>query len=327
MTDDSHGMVTAEPVLSTTIVFGLAAATAVIRLSWAVPRSMLVRSEPSDSPRLAKTTATLAAAAADAAELSEEPLLYVTVVPDGAAAWMPASGVTVPLELTPALPPPSVCGLVEASAPMTAIDVSEEDSGRMLPEFFSSTVPSSASCVASFWLVEFVAVADGDPLGAAQRHVLADRGDQVRELLADGPAGAGIARRFQPLDVIAIGKHQCGHRLDEALEDLVARHEISLAVDLDDGARAAVRDRAHQALGGDPAGLLRGGGQALLAQPVHGLLEIARDLAQRPLAIHHAGAGLLAQFLDERSGDLSHDSLSPIRMRRYAGHEGWRGGS
>src|SRR6202451_4140377 len=75
--DDSHGTVTGEPVLSTTIVFGLAAATEVIRLSWVVPRSMLVRSEPSDSPRLAKTTATLAAAAADAAELSEEPSLEV----------------------------------------------------------------------------------------------------------------------------------------------------------------------------------------------------------------------------------------------------------
>ena len=70
----------------------------------------------------------------------------MTVVPLGAAAWMPCSGVTVPLEFTPALPPPSVCGLVEASAPMTAIDLSDGVSGRTLPEFFSSTVPSSASC-------------------------------------------------------------------------------------------------------------------------------------------------------------------------------------
>ena len=43
----AHGMVTAEPVLSTTIVLGLAAATALIRLSSVAPRSMLVRSEPS----------------------------------------------------------------------------------------------------------------------------------------------------------------------------------------------------------------------------------------------------------------------------------------
>ena len=75
LTDDSHGMTTAEPVLSTTIVFGLAAATAEISASCVLPRSMLVRSLPSDSLRLANTTATLAAAAADAAELSDEPLL------------------------------------------------------------------------------------------------------------------------------------------------------------------------------------------------------------------------------------------------------------
>ena len=57
-------MVTAEPVFSTTIVFGLAAATAEIRLSSVLPRSMLVRSLPSDSSRLTNTTATLDEAAA-----------------------------------------------------------------------------------------------------------------------------------------------------------------------------------------------------------------------------------------------------------------------
>ena len=88
----------------------------------------------------------------------------MTVVPLGAAAWMPCSGLTVPLEFTPALPPPAVCGLLEASAPMTAIELSDEVSGRTLPEFFSSTVPSSASWVASAWSVEFVATADGDPV-------------------------------------------------------------------------------------------------------------------------------------------------------------------
>ena len=63
---------------------------------------------------------------------------------------MPCSGVTVPLEFTPALPPPAVCGLVDASAPMTAIEPSLAAlSGSTLPLFFSSTVPSSAICSAS----------------------------------------------------------------------------------------------------------------------------------------------------------------------------------
>src|SRR5277367_1639211 len=48
-TEDSHGIVTAEPVFSTTIVCGFAAATAEISESSALPRSMLVRSLPSDS--------------------------------------------------------------------------------------------------------------------------------------------------------------------------------------------------------------------------------------------------------------------------------------
>ena len=68
-------MVTAEPVFSTTTVFGLAAATAEISELSALDRSMLVRSLPSASSLLTNTTATLEEAASAAAELSEEPSL------------------------------------------------------------------------------------------------------------------------------------------------------------------------------------------------------------------------------------------------------------
>src|SRR5882757_4734608 len=78
---------------------------------------------------------------------------------------MPCSGVTVPLDDTPALPPPAVSGLDEASAPMTAIDESDDDSGSTPPLFFSSTAPSSASCSASATCAELVAVSAGDPAG------------------------------------------------------------------------------------------------------------------------------------------------------------------
>ena len=74
-TEDSHGMVTAEPVFSTTIVCGFAAATAEISELSALGRSMLLRSLPSDSSLLTNTTATLDEAASAAAELSEEPSL------------------------------------------------------------------------------------------------------------------------------------------------------------------------------------------------------------------------------------------------------------
>src|ERR1035441_7709211 len=74
-TDDSHGMVTADPVFSTTMVCGLAAATAEISEFSALDRSMVDRSLPSDSLLPANTTATLDEAASAAAELSEEPSL------------------------------------------------------------------------------------------------------------------------------------------------------------------------------------------------------------------------------------------------------------
>src|ERR1700761_2977982 len=74
-TEDSHGMVTADPVFSTTTVCGLAAATAATRLFCAPDRSIEDRSLPSDSSLETNTTATDAAAAADAAELVDEPSL------------------------------------------------------------------------------------------------------------------------------------------------------------------------------------------------------------------------------------------------------------
>ena len=67
-----------------------------------------------------------------------------------------------------------------------------------------------------------------------------------------------------------------------------------------------LRGDADQALGGDAAGLLGGLRQALLAQPVDGLLDVALGLGQRGLAVHHAGAGLVAQLLHHGCGDGGH---------------------
>src|SRR5205807_3777289 len=57
---------------------------------------------------------------------------------------------------------------------------------------------------------------------------------------------------------------------------------------------------------------------ALLAQPVDRGLDIAAAVAQRALAVHHPGAGLVAQFLDQRRRHLGHRNiLSYALMRRY----------
>ena len=63
----SQGIVTAEPVLSTTTVLGLAAATAEMSSFSLAGRSMVARSAPSVSKLLAKTTATSAFRAASTA--------------------------------------------------------------------------------------------------------------------------------------------------------------------------------------------------------------------------------------------------------------------
>jgi hypothetical protein len=53
------------------------------------------------------------------------------------------------------------------------------------------------------------------------------------------------------------------------------------------------------AFGRGAPGLLRGLGLTGLAQHLDGGLDIAADLDERLLALHHAGAGALAQFLHQ----------------------------
>ena len=71
------------------------------------------------------------------------------------------------------------------------------------------------------------------------------------------------------------------------------------------------RRDADQTFGGLAAGLLGGLGQALLTQPVDRRLDIAVGLAQRLLAVHHAGAGLGPKILYKRCSYLSHNSSLP----------------
>src|SRR5579864_168167 len=156
------------------------------------------------------------------------------------------------------------------------------------------------------------ALARFQALGAAQRHVLADGGDEMRELLADRATGSGIRHLLQRLDIVTVAQHERGHRLHETLEGLVARDEIGLAVDLEQRTDLAFGRDPDQAFGGDAPRLLGGGGQPLLAQPIDGLLQVPAGFLQRALAIHHAGASLLAKVLNQPCGYLSHHSLLRI---------------
>src|SRR4051812_25316418 len=73
-TDPAHGIATAEPLLTTTTVFGLTAATSVTSWFWSAGRLMSPRSLPSDSNLLTNTTARSADRAAATAASWPEPL-------------------------------------------------------------------------------------------------------------------------------------------------------------------------------------------------------------------------------------------------------------
>ena len=87
--------------------------------------------------------------------------------------------------------------------------------------------------------------------------------------------------------------------------------EVGLAIDLDQHAELAARmnvgaDRTFRC---DAARALGRRGDAFLAQPYGGFFEVALTLGERLLAIHHARAGLLAQFSYRISGNF-HRSCS-----------------
>src|SRR3954451_21552030 len=73
-TDPAHGIATADPLLTTTTVFGLTATTSVTSWFWSAGRLMSPRSPPSDSNLLTNTTARSAARAAATAASCPAPV-------------------------------------------------------------------------------------------------------------------------------------------------------------------------------------------------------------------------------------------------------------
>ena len=151
------------------------------------------------------------------------------------------------------------------------------------------------------------AVRDMQPLRAAQRHVLADRGDGVGDGFGDRAAAGvmGGLDRFH-LDGGALVERDRENAAHERLEVVVAGDEIGFRVHLDDDAEISLDGDADEAVGGDAAALLGRLGEALLAQPVDGRFDVAAGFAERVLAVHHARAGLLAQVLHQRGGNRGH---------------------
>src|SRR5439155_26876963 len=87
---------------------------------------------------------------------------------------------------------------------------------------------------------------------------------------------------------------------------------VGLAVHLDEDpdATAAVHVRFDDTLARLAPGPLRGLGQALLAQDLHGALHLAIRLLQRSLAVHYARAAPFAELLHAVGGEI--DPITPF---------------
>ena len=143
---------------------------------------------------------------------------------------------------------------------------------------------------------------------AADLDVLADDEDLVVLLLEHGLFRAGILAGEESVQVCGgVLGDDLGDLVDVIDEEVVLGDEVALGVDLDDGADSALRadPGVGHTLGGDAAGLLLGGGEALLAQPLDGLFDIAVGLGEGLFAVHHTDAGHFAQVLNVR-GSESH---------------------
>ncbi len=155
-----------------------------------------------------------------------------------------------------------------------------------------------------------------EALRPAQRHVLADGRDGVGDRFGDR-AAAGVMRAQNRLGVDTRGlvERDRQNAAHQRLKVVIAGDEIGLGIDLDDDADVVLDRDADQPVGRYAPALLGRLGETFLAQPVDRRLDIAVRLAQRVLAIHHSRAGLLAQILDQPSGDRRHRFPSCSRRR------------
>jgi len=91
-----------------------------------------------------------------------------------------------------------------------------------------------------------------------------------------------------------------GDVFDEVAEAVVAGDEVSLAVDFDEDAEFAsvVNVAGDAAFVGGTRGFLVGGGDAFFAKDLFRLTGVALGFDEGVLAVHHTGAGFVAQVFD-----------------------------
>ena len=152
------------------------------------------------------------------------------------------------------------------------------------------------------------ALIDRDGLHPADLLVFTDGRDVVGQLVADR-AAIGVIHGLERFDVVAVRAQRDLRRLaHEVLELVVLGDEVGFRVDLDRDTLGAFDGDADQPFRCGTAGLLLGGGETLGTQRVDRGFDVAIGGFESLLRIHHARAGLLAEFLYVSGGKSGHRS-------------------
>ena len=136
-----------------------------------------------------------------------------------------------------------------------------------------------------------------DPLVVAELHLLAGLADLVGDEF--GERAALDLNGLELIDALAlVGEGEREHLACERAEGLVLSDEVCLALQRRDSGEIAVRAREYATLGGVAVLTLGGNRLAFLTDYLDGGLDVSFGLRQGVLAVHHAGAGHVAQLLD-----------------------------
>ena len=120
----------------------------------------------------------------------------------------------------------------------------------------------------------------------------------VGDVLVEGVTGGGLHSLEGGEVGRELGDGGVSDGSGEGLEIRGGSHEVGLATEADEDGLSAFHAGKDGALGGFVVTALGKGGLALLAEDLDGALEVAFGLGEGLLAIHHAGAGHVAQLLD-----------------------------
>ena len=120
----------------------------------------------------------------------------------------------------------------------------------------------------------------------------------VGDVLVEGVTGGGLHSLEGGEVGRELGDGGVSDGSGEGLEIRGGGHEVGLATEADEDGLSAFHAGKDGALGGFVVTALGKGGLALLAENLDGALEVAFGLGEGLLAIHHAGAGHVAQLLD-----------------------------